>query len=123
MEETSSSFPPAKAGLQLHFGKIADIGSRVAAAIDRARQCLFSQQHEEGYWCGELVGDASLQGDYILLHTLLGSANPERFQKAANHILQNQNEDGGWSIYPGGPSNLAVSVKSYFGLKLAGIPR
>ncbi len=120
MEETSSSSPPAKAGLQLHFGKIADIGNRVAAAINRARQCLFSQQHEEGYWCGELVGDASLQGDYILLHTLLGSANPERFQKAANHILRNQNDDGGWSIYPGGPSNLAVSVKAYFGLKLAG---
>jgi squalene-hopene/tetraprenyl-beta-curcumene cyclase len=120
MEETSSSSPPAKAGLQLHFGKIADIGSRVAAAIDRARQCLFSQQHDEGYWCGELVGDASLQADYILLHTLLGSTNPERFQKAANHILQNQNEDGGWSIYPCGPSNLAVSVKSYFGLKLSG---
>ncbi len=120
MEETSSSSPSAKAGLQLHFGKIADIGSRVVAAIDRARQCLFSQQHEEGYWCGELVGDASLQGDYILLHTLLGSVNPDRIQKAANHILQSQNEDGGWSIYPGGPSNLGVSVKAYFGLKLSG---
>ncbi len=119
MEETSSS-PLAKAGLQLHFGKIADLGSRVAAAIEGTRRCLFSQQHREGYWCGELVGDASLQGDYILLHTLLGSVNPERFQKAANHILQNQNEDGGWSIYPGGPSNLPVSVKAYFGLKLAG---
>ena len=92
----------------------------MAVAIDRARQCLFSQQHEEGYWCGELQGDASLESDYILLYTLLGSANAERFQKAANHILQHQNEDGGWSIYPGGPSNLAVSVKAYFGLKLAG---
>jgi len=120
MEETSSSSPSAKAGPQLHFGKIADLGSRVAVAIDRARQCLFSQQHEEGYWCGELQGDASLESDYILLYTLLGSANAERFQKAANHILQHQNEDGGWSIYPGGPSNLAVSVKAYFGLKLAG---
>ncbi len=120
MEETSSSSPSAKAGPQLHFGKIADLSSRVAVAIDRARQCLFSQQHEEGYWCGELQGDPTLESDYILLHTLLGSANAERFQKAANHILQHQNEDGGWSIYPGGPSNLGVSVKAYFGLKLAG---
>jgi len=120
MEETSSSSPSAKAGPQLHFGKIADLGSRVAVAIDRARQCLFSQQHEEGYWCGELQGDPTLESDYILLRTLLGSANAERFQKAANHILQHQNEDGGWSIYPGGPSNLGVSVKAYFGIKLAG---
>ncbi|MGH9528669.1 MAG: squalene--hopene cyclase, partial [Terriglobales bacterium] len=120
MEETSSSSPLANAGPQLHFGKIADLGIRVAAAIDAARQCLFSQQHEEGYWCGELEGDATLESDYILLHTLLGSVNPERIQKAANHILRHQNDDGGWSIFPGGPSNLGVSVKAYFGLKLAG---
>ena len=60
---------------------------------------LFSDQHEEGYWCGELVADTTLESDYILLHTLLGTGNPERFQKAANWILQHQNEDGGWGIY------------------------
>src|SRR5580704_7905364 len=120
MEETSSSFPQAKAAPQFHFGKIDDLGSRVAAAIGGARQYLFSQQHEEGYWCGELEADTSLESDYILLHTLLGTGNPARFQKAANYILQNQNQDGGWSIYGGGPSNISASVKAYFGLKLAG---
>ncbi|MGH9511950.1 MAG: squalene--hopene cyclase [Terriglobales bacterium] len=120
MEETSPSFPLAGAGPQLRFGKIDGFSSRVAAAIEKAQRCLFSQQHEEGYWCGQLEGDATLDSDYILLHTLLGSVNPERFQKTANHILQHQNEDGGWGIYPGGPSNVSVSVKAYFGLKLAG---
>ena len=48
------------------------------------------------------------------------SADPARFQKAANYILKNQNEDGGWPIYAGGPSNISASVKAYFGLKLAG---
>jgi len=51
---------------------------------------------------------------------MLGDVNPERFAKAARYILQHQNEDGGWSIYRGGPSNISASVKSYFGLKLAG---
>ena len=81
---------------------------------------LFSQQREEGYWCGELEADSTLESDYILLHTLLGTGDPERFQKAANWIIRHQNEDGGWPIYAAGPSNISASVKAYFGLKLAG---
>jgi squalene-hopene/tetraprenyl-beta-curcumene cyclase len=104
----------------LHLGKIDDLHSRVAAAIGGARSCLFKQQDAEGFWCGELGADTTLESDYILLHTLLGTSNAERFQKAANFILKNQNEDGGWPIYAFGPSNVSASVKAYFGLKLAG---
>src|SRR5882757_7317707 len=105
---------------QMRFGKIDDLMSRVAVGIDGARKFLFSQQHEEGYWCGELEADTTLESDYILLHTLFGNGTAERFQKAARHILNHQNADGGWSIYAAGPSNISASVKAYFGLKLAG---
>ena len=111
---TTSSAP------QLRFGKIDDLASRVAAAIDGARNWLLSQQHEDGYWCGELEADSTLESDYILMHTLLGTSNQERFQKCANYILAHQNEDGGWPIFNGGPSNISASVKAYFSLKLAG---
>src|SRR5262252_1344259 len=103
---------------QIRFGKIEELGVRVRAAITAARKYLFSQQHDDGYWCGELEADTTLESDYILLHTLLGTGNQERFQKAANWILRHQNEDGGWGIYVGGPSNISASVKAYFGLKL-----
>ncbi|MFZ0318717.1 MAG: prenyltransferase/squalene oxidase repeat-containing protein, partial [Candidatus Sulfotelmatobacter sp.] len=105
---------------QLRFGKIDGLFTRVSASIAAARKLLFSAQHEEGYWCGELEADTTLESDYILLHTLLGTGDPERFRKAANWIVQHQNEDGGWSIYASGPSNISASVKAYFGLKLAG---
>src|SRR5437588_1440399 len=120
MDKTSSSSPYASAVPQMRFGKIDDLTSRVAAAVDGARKFLFSDQHEEGYWCGELEADTTLESDYILLHTLLGTGDRERFQKAARYILQHQNEDGGWGIYAAGPSNVSASVKAYFGLKLAG---
>src|SRR5437588_5007265 len=119
MEDASPS-PQTSAIPQMRFGKIDDLSSRVAAAIGGARNYLFSQQHEEGYWCGELEADTTLESDYIMLHTLLGTGDSERFQKAARYILQHQNEDGGWPIYAGGPSNVSASVKAYFGLKLAG---
>ncbi len=105
---------------QLRFGQIDGLFSRINAAIAAARSLLFSQQHEDGYWCGELEADTTLESDYILLHTLLGTGDASRFQRAANWIVQHQNQDGGWSIYAAGPSNVSVSVKAYFGLKLAG---
>jgi squalene-hopene/tetraprenyl-beta-curcumene cyclase len=117
MEETS---PPKFSPPQLRLGRIDDLASRVAAAIDAARQNLFSRQDERGYWCGELEADTTLESDYILLHTLLGTGKQERFQKCCNYILQHQNEDGGWPIYVNGPSNLSASVKAYFALKLTG---
>src|ERR1700724_4217017 len=116
---TSAAAGAASAPL-MRFGKIDDLVSRVAVAVDAARNYLFSQQHEDGYWCGELEADTSLESDYILLHTLLGTGSQGRFDKAARYILNHQNEDGGWSIYAAGPSNISASVKAYFGLKLAG---
>ncbi len=102
------------------FGKIDDLLSRVASAVEAVRDYFFQQQHEDGYWCGELEADTTLESDYILLHALLGTGDPERLRKAANYILKHQNEDGGWGIYHGAPSNVSASVKAYFGLKLAG---
>jgi squalene-hopene/tetraprenyl-beta-curcumene cyclase len=104
---------------ELLFGKL-KVGARVSAAIRRAQDYLFAQQDPEGFWCGELQADSTLESDYILLHTLLGTGKRERMQKAARYVLQHQNQDGGWPIYHGGPSNISASVKAYFGLKLAG---
>src|SRR5678815_1297956 len=116
MEENS----PTTSAPQMRFGKIDDLSSRVAVGIDAARKYLFSEQHEDGYWCGELEADTTLEADYIVLHTLLGSEKSVRVRKAANYILEHQNEDGGWSTFKGGPTNLSASVKAYFGVKLAG---
>src|SRR2546423_9547045 len=110
---------PRRAG-DILFGKIDDMRSRVAAATDAARKYPFSIQDDKGYWCGELEADTALESDYILLHALLGTGDPQRLQKAANWIIAHQNGDGGWGIYHGAPSSVSASVKAYFGLKLAG---
>lgn len=104
----------------MRLGKLEGVGERVVAARDAAVSYLFSIQHEDGYWCGELGADTTLESDYILLYRLLGAGDEEKIQRAANRILRFQLEDGGWPIYDGGPSNVSATVKAYFGLKLAG---
>jgi squalene-hopene/tetraprenyl-beta-curcumene cyclase len=103
------------------FGRIdADI-SQVEAAVARSCDQILSQQHPDGYWCGELEADSMLEADYIFLHTLLESGDPGRMKRALTEILRYQNEDGSWSIYPGGPGNISLAVKCYFSCKLMGM--
>ncbi len=44
------------------------------SAILHSREFLLSQQHPEGYWCGELEADSMLEADYIFLHVCLRAA-------------------------------------------------
>jgi squalene-hopene/tetraprenyl-beta-curcumene cyclase len=105
---------------QMLFGKIDDMLGRVAVGMEKAREYLFAQQHNDGYWCGELEADTTLESDYIAIHTLLGTGNRSRMKRAVPEIIRHQNEDGGWPIYAEGPSNISASVKAYFALKLMG---
>src|SRR5215471_5437695 len=105
---------------QMLFGKIEGMLERVSAGMEKARAYLFAQQHPDGYWCGELEADTTLESDYIAIHTLLGTGDRSRMERAVPEIIRHQNADGGWPIYAGGPSNISASVKAYFALKLMG---
>ena len=107
---------------QPRYGRM-DIGlGEVSKVITRATDWLLGLQHPDGYWCGELEADSMLESDYIFVHTLLGTGDRGKMERAVNEILRHQNEDGGWSIYPHGPSNISLGVKAYFALKLMGWP-
>ncbi|MCC6585932.1 MAG: squalene--hopene cyclase [Bryobacterales bacterium] len=99
-------------------------------SIERAAHALLDAQKPEGYWWGDLTADTTLESDYVLLQLWMhppnnGVWNPptrELINKCTRAIMERQNEDGGFWIYPGGPSDISASVKAYFALKLAGIP-
>jgi len=120
-----STFPrnPKQASAQPaqpRYGRI-DLGlEQVSEGIKRATNWLLGLQHPDGYWCGELEADTMLESDYIFMHTLLGTGDRGKMERAVNEILRHQNADGGWSIYPNGPSNISLGVKAYFALKLMG---
>jgi squalene-hopene/tetraprenyl-beta-curcumene cyclase len=112
-------------GLQIADSLVA----ATAQAAQRATDFLLSIQHEQGYWWAELTADTTLESDYILLQLWLhppqnGVWNPPTHAligKAVESILARQLDDGGFNIYPDGPSDISATVKAYFALKLAGL--
>jgi squalene-hopene/tetraprenyl-beta-curcumene cyclase len=111
-EERSTTATPVPARQQ-------DWARELPESIERGAEHLLSLQAVDGYWQGELEADSTLESDYIYYLFVLGKADPVRIAKLANYVRNKQLEDGGWNIYPGGPSELNATCKAYFALKLA----
>lgn len=96
-------------------------------AVRQAAKLFEKRQHAEGYWWEDLTADTTLESDYILFQLWLhrvenGNWNPpnaDEIRRAVASILARQLPDGGFNIYPGGPSEISACVKAYFALKLA----
>jgi len=97
-----------------------DLLSLLGPAISKAQQHLLSLQSPQGYWIGELIVDSTLCSDYIAFMHWAEEVDPVLEAKCVRHILETQLPDGGWNIYPEGPSEINATVKAYFALKLAG---
>jgi squalene-hopene/tetraprenyl-beta-curcumene cyclase len=122
-KQPGASSAPAggRRGGNVKFGRIDASLDDVDVASVRSRDFIFSSQQAEGFWCGELEADAMLEADYIFVHTLLGTGDAGKMKRALTEMLRFQCEDGGWANYPGGPSNISLSVKCYFTCKLMGM--
>ena len=117
---------PVRAHRQVRQDK--DRAGERAAAIARACEALFARQSPDGFWCGELTADTTLESDYILLQLWMHQPEDdvwdppsrERIAKACASILDRQLPDGAFNIYRGGPAELNATIKAYCALKLAG---
>jgi squalene-hopene/tetraprenyl-beta-curcumene cyclase len=94
--------------------------SRLHRAIDAARRALLRRQRADGHWVGELQGDTILESEYVILLAFLGRESDDRVRRCANYIRGQQQPDGAWPSYPGGPADVSVSTKAYLALKIAG---
>lgn len=114
--DQSWSRPGSRPGHRGHRPHAGD----VAAAAARAAAWLAARQAADGHWHSALEGDTILESEYLLILAWADRLDAPEVGGAARRILDQQNPDGGWSIYPGGPVDVSASVKAYFALKLTG---
>ncbi len=98
------------------------ISGAVEQAIKETQAYLLGIQNPGGYWKGKLEADMSVSAGYLPLMYFLGiEVKPERVRKIIRTARTQQNSDGSWSAYYGGPGDVSVTAQVYFALKLAGV--
>ncbi|MDD2709309.1 MAG: squalene--hopene cyclase [Verrucomicrobiae bacterium] len=94
--------------------------NQILEARNRLRDWFLGKQHPEGYWVAELQGDTILETEYAIYLHYMGWGDEDTYRKLANYVKTQQNEEGGWGIYPGAPTDISATVKSYILFRLAG---
>jgi squalene-hopene/tetraprenyl-beta-curcumene cyclase len=99
-----------------------DLEQRTGAqtALLRAREHLLSLQTPGGWWKGELETNVTMDAEDLLLREFLGIRVPDATQRSAAWIRSQQNADGSWSNFRGGPGELSSTIEAYVALRLAG---
>ena len=99
--------------------------TEVRGALARARDHLLSLQDPGGWWKGELETNVTMDAEDMMLRELmlrefLRIRGPGTTARAAARIRSQQQADGSWANFWGGPGNLSTTVEAYVALRLAG---
>jgi squalene-hopene/tetraprenyl-beta-curcumene cyclase len=89
-------------------------------ALLRARDHLLSRQSPDGWWKGELETNVTMDAEDLLLREFLGIREQAATERSAAWIRSQQNADGSWSNFRGGPGDLSTTIEAYVALRLAG---
>ena len=98
-----------------------EFGAKLDFSIERAQRSLIEQQHAEGYWHAALEANAQMNAEYIIFMHYMETVDKELEERLKKVLIEAQNADGSWSIFPGGEGYLSVSIEAYFALKLCGM--
>ncbi|MCM2580393.1 squalene--hopene cyclase [Streptomyces meridianus] len=107
-----------------HAGEPAadEYGTRAVAeqATVRAVQHLLARQDEQGWWKGDLQTNVTMDAEDLLLREFLGIRDAATTEATARHIRSEQQPDGTWATFHGGPGELSTTIEAYLALRLAG---
>lgn len=97
-----------------------DSAKNLDDAIAIGASKLIGLQNPSGYWVFELEADCTISAEYILMMHFMDEIDTVLQVKIANYLRRQQNPDGGYSLYTGGPGELSCTVKAYYAMKLSG---
>jgi squalene-hopene/tetraprenyl-beta-curcumene cyclase len=89
--------------------------------IERARRSLLALQHPGGYWNAPLEAPAQMNAEFIIFNHFMDSVDRELEGRIAKYLLDRQQPDGSWNLFPGGEGYASYTIEAYAALKLAGL--
>jgi squalene-hopene/tetraprenyl-beta-curcumene cyclase len=92
----------------------------VRATRDAAVRRLRALQHEDGWWKGRLVTNVTMDAEDLMLRHFLGVATDQTDEETARWIRSQQEPDGSWTTFPGGPGDVSTTVEAWVALRMAG---
>ena len=93
---------------------------QAAGALGAARDHLLKRQDPVGWWKAELQTNVTMDAEDLLLRHFLGILEPEVARASARWIRSQQQPDGSWNTFHGGPPDLSTTIEAYVALRLAG---
>ncbi|MFI0717326.1 hypothetical protein ACH4SK_43630 [Streptomyces inhibens] len=92
----------------------------VRAAVSRAQKHLLGLQSPHGWWKAEETTNVTMDAEDLLLREFLGIRRQQETVESARWIRSQQNSDGTWTTFGGGPGELSTTIEGYIALRLAG---
>jgi 2,3-oxidosqualene cyclase len=96
---------------------------RADSAVDRSLRHLVSLQQADGCWEGEVVWNAMLVAQYVIVHRVVGSppfAEAER-ARMIRHFEATRTPEGGWGMHPDSGPYVFFTTMAYVALRLLGV--
>ena len=90
-------------------------------AIDRGTRRLLELQRPDGIWVGELESNVTMTAQHLFWNHVLGLRTPDLDRRIANELMAPLRDDGTWSIWFEGPSDLSTSIEAYVALRMCGV--
>lgn len=96
------------------------VGDPVVEATRRATNHLLSLQDQAGWWKGELETNVTMDAEDLMLRRFLDILTPEQAEQTGRWIRSQQQADGTWATFYGGPPDLSTTFEAYVALRIAG---
>jgi squalene-hopene/tetraprenyl-beta-curcumene cyclase len=99
-----------------------EFSAQLEHAIGEAQRALLQQQHPEGYWQAALEANAEMNAEYIIFNRFMEvEPDPALDAKLKKTLIDTQQGDGSWTLFPGGEGHVSTTIEAYFALKLTGM--
>ncbi|KAL8737235.1 MAG: hypothetical protein Q9181_001889 [Wetmoreana brouardii] len=97
-----------------------ELQSDARTSLQDAVQFSFEKQQSDGHWVAEVSADVTFTSQYVMFKYAMGFDLSDA-DALRCWLLQDQEDDGSWSLAPNHPGNVSTTTEAYLALKILGL--